>query len=329
MWFERLLGFEEGTMDNVRSKLVLDGNRLLSKVNGKEFLVGELEIPNLQVLRDRTALEDYREKINVEEVLGNVQLMHQHPESNGAIFQAASQFNLLEMVGPHVSPELGVGIYERDLTQGPACAIACGAGTIYRNYFVNVNGEIGQTRNNQINCLDDMGHELGNVNSQLWEMSNGYALPTEDGLKKVTELIQIMSDKDRDILKSKLKVGIQWNTQVTLNDSKNLVSQVYCSALPVSYSRISSENWEVFARLILEGTYESILCAALINYENTGNPKVYLTLVGGGAFGNDRTWIFESMKIAIHKFKRTPLELKIVNYGESNRSVRDFVDTFK
>ena len=26
MWFERLVGFEEGTMDNVRSKLELDGS---------------------------------------------------------------------------------------------------------------------------------------------------------------------------------------------------------------------------------------------------------------------------------------------------------------
>jgi hypothetical protein len=38
-------------------------------------------------------------------------------------------------------PEQGVGRYENDFTQGPACAVSAGAGTIYRNYWVPVNGE--------------------------------------------------------------------------------------------------------------------------------------------------------------------------------------------
>ena len=329
MWFERLVGFEEGTMDSVRSKLELDGDRIISKVNGRELIVGKLEIVNLENLRKRANTEIYNDKIKVEEVVGNVQTMHQDTKNNGAIFQAASQFNLLEMVGPHVSPERGVGIYENDYTQGPACAIACGAGTIYRNYFVNVNGQIGQSRENQFDCLDEIGRELENSKLLLWEMNNGYALPSSKGLKLATELIQSKSAHEYDTLKSKLKVGIQWNTQVTLNESKNLVSQVYCSALPVAYSGISPENWEAFARLILEATYEATLCASLINYENTGNSNVYLTLVGGGAFGNARTWIFDSMEQAINKFKRSTLELKIVSYGVSNQGVRDFVASFK
>ena len=316
-------------MDNVRSKLQLDGDRILSKVNGRELIVGKLEIVNLENLRKRANIEIYSDTLKVEEVVGNVQTMHQDTKNNGAIFQAASQFNLLEMVGPHVSPERGVGIYENDYTQGPACAIACGAGTIYRNYFVEVNGQIGQSRENQIDCLDEIGRELENSKLLLWEMKNGYALPSSDGLNLATELIKSKSAYEYDMLKSKLKVGIQWNTQVTLNESKNLVSQVYCSALPVAYSGIASQNWEIFARLILEATYEATLCASLINYESTGNSNVYLTLVGGGAFGNARKWIFDSMSQAINKFRRTPLELKIVSYGGSNQGVRDFVISFK
>ncbi|MFK7786729.1 MAG: hypothetical protein AB8B56_16540 [Crocinitomicaceae bacterium] len=327
MWFERLVGFEEGTMENVRSKIELNGTRLRSKVNGKEFVVGTLEIPSLEDLRKRASLESYKDRIQVEEVVGNVQAMHQSTENNGAIFQAASQFNLLEMVGPHISPEQGVGMYEYDLTQGPACAIACGAGTIYRNYFVEVNGRIGQTRDNQVDCLADIGRELRNSELNLWDMQNGYALPTLEGLQRVAQKIQLSSDEEYDTIKSKLKVGIQWDTQVTLNNSENLVSQVYCSALPVAYSKFPQEDWEDFARLILEGTYEATLYAALLNYEKTGNPTVYLTLVGGGAFGNDRTWIFESMKRAIDIFKRVPLKLKIVSYGGSNESVRNFVNS--
>jgi len=75
------------------------------------------------------------------------------------------QFNLLEMASPSVTPEQGVGIYEHDHTQGPACAIAAGAGTIYRNYFARVKGQIGQAASNQIDCLADIGAALGNSES--------------------------------------------------------------------------------------------------------------------------------------------------------------------
>ena len=54
--------------------------------------------------------------------------MHGLPENRGALFQVASQFNMLEMVGPRVTPEEGVTRYEHDRTQGPACAMAAGRG---------------------------------------------------------------------------------------------------------------------------------------------------------------------------------------------------------
>lgn len=327
MWFQKLVGFKETSLDEVRSKLEIDGNRLRSKVNGKEFVFGELEIVSLQELRDRIDLSAYGDNIEIEEVAGDVQAIHQDPVNDGAIFQVASQFNLLEMVGPEFTPEDGVDIYEHDFTQGPACAIACGAGTIYRNYFVEVNGQIGQSNENQIDCLDDVCQELGNSNHELWEMKNGYVLPTFEGLKRTTELIQSKSPKEYDQLKSKLKVGVQWSTQVTLNNSRNLVTQVYCSALPVAYSGISTSHWEAFACIVLEATYESMLCAALINYEKTGNQNVFLTLVGGGAFGNKMEWIFDALRNAIQKFRHTPLKLKIVSYGSSKPAVRTFVES--
>jgi hypothetical protein len=45
-----------------------------------------------------------------------------------SVFQAASQFNCLEFPGPECKPEDGVTAYFCDRTQGPACALACGAG---------------------------------------------------------------------------------------------------------------------------------------------------------------------------------------------------------
>lgn len=93
------------------------------------------------------------------------------------MFQVASQFNLLEVVGPEVAPEDGIARHATDRTQGPACAMACAAGTIFRNYFAPVDGGVGQTSERQLDMRADLGRALGNAGGQLWQMRNGYALP--------------------------------------------------------------------------------------------------------------------------------------------------------
>jgi hypothetical protein len=163
MWFEELTGFTEESPQQVRTNITFEGNALKSLVNGKALVCGELETPSLAELRERVRSSEYRNgPISVREIVANVQHLHTDESNAGSLFQVASQFNLLEMVSPGITPEDGVGIYENDRTQGPACAIAAGAGTIYRNYFANVNGRSGQSANSQIDCLADIGVALGN-----------------------------------------------------------------------------------------------------------------------------------------------------------------------
>jgi hypothetical protein len=182
MWFETLVGFYEESPQQVRDNIAVDGEMLKSYVNGKLFVCGRLETPTLAQLRKRVHSSEHKiGKISVREVVANVQHLHENESNAGSLFQVASQFNLLEMVSPTVTPEQGVGIYERDRTQGPACAIAAGAGTIYRNYFAIVNGQIGQSASNQIDCLADIGAALGNSENRLWTMKNGYALASRFG----------------------------------------------------------------------------------------------------------------------------------------------------
>ena len=176
MWFEKLTGFREESVKKVQQNLVVEGDVLISKVNGKSFIFGTLDVSNLAELRRRVLAEKFKsETISVREVIANVQDLHCKASNGNSLFQVASQFNLLEMAAPTVIPERGVDIYEHDHTQGPACAIAAGAGTIYRNYFADVNRQTGQTFDRQIDCLFDIGTALGNTNSRLWEMKNGYA----------------------------------------------------------------------------------------------------------------------------------------------------------
>ena len=46
---------------------------------------------------------------------------------------------------------------------------------------------------------------------------------------------------------------------------RHLVSQAFCSALPVSYTPVPAERWAAFAMLILEAAYEATLLAGLLN----------------------------------------------------------------
>lgn len=325
-WFETLTGFPEESPQQVRENITVDGKTLKSHVNGKILVCGELEIPTLAELRERVQSSGYKPgKISVREVVANVQHLHAKESNAGSLFQVASQFNLLEMVSSSLTPERGVGIYENDRTQGPACAIAAGAGTIYRNYFAIVNGQIGQSANNQIDCLADIGAALGNSESRLWKMRNGYALASHKSLVEISNRLRASSESELDRLRQLLRIGIQWNTQVTLDECKHKLSQAYCSALPVAYSPYSSHLWAQFARLVLEASYEATICTAILNSIANGNNRLFLTLLGGGAFGNETNWIFEAIQRALNLYKHVDLDVAIVSYRSSNRYVRQFV----
>jgi hypothetical protein len=330
-WFEKLTGFREESPSQVRQNMSLDGETLTSLVNSKVMVCGRLETPSLAELRDRVSSvqrgKNYVDgRLAVREVIANVQDLHLDISNAGSLFQVASQFNLLEMVSPGKTPENGVGIYEDDHTQGPACAIAAGAGTIYRNYFVPVNGETGQSKNNQIDCLAELAISLGNSDNRLWQMRNGYALSTREGLNEISNRLRAIGENELDELRKLLRIGIQWDTQVTLKESTHRISQAYCSALPVAYSSHSADLWEPFARLVLEASYEATICSAILNWHESGNNRAFLTLLGGGAFGNETNWITESVKRALNLYKDWKLDVVFVSYGSSNRKVRNFIE---
>ena len=328
-WFDVLTGFRETSPDQVHENIAIDGNTLTSLVNRKTFVFGRLETPSLGELRKRVASSRHKiGKLSLREVIGDVKALHADESNAGSLFQVASQFNLLEMVGPDVTPEMGVGRYENDHTQGSVCAIAAGAGTIYRNYFAAVNGQVGQSSHNQIDCLADLGTALGNSGQSLWEMSNGYAQASQTGLVEITKRLDTCSEAEIDMLRQLLRIGVQWNTQVTINSLKHTVTQAYCSALPVGYSGHPSDLWEPFARLVLEASYEATICTAILNSLSTGNNRVFLTLVGGCAFGNKISWITESLQRALQLYENWNLDVVMVSFSCSDHNVRRLVEKF-
>ncbi|MDG4555780.1 MAG: hypothetical protein P9F19_00065 [Candidatus Contendobacter sp.] len=328
-WFERLTGFDEISPHQVRENLRIEGDALTSLVNGKTYVHGRLETPSLLELRNRVAaLGPATGRLSLREAVADVTELHADPANAGSLFQVASQFNLLEMISPRVTPEQGVGIYENDPTQGPACAIAAGAGTIYRNYFAPVNGHVGQSIHHQIDCLTDLGADLDNAHQHFWRMKNGYVLASRGGLGKLSSRLAASSEHELDRLRGLLRIGLQWNTQVTIKECQHRVTQAYCSALPVAYSHLPARLWEHFARLVLDAAYEATIRAAILNARNTGNRRVFLTLLGGGAFGNAPAWIMDALEHALKLCECYDLEVAIVSHGASRPAVQNLVQQF-
>jgi hypothetical protein len=327
-WFQDLTGFAEGSEAELRRLLFVDGDSLVSAVNHRRMTFGRLETPSLNELRAATGTIE-GSPLRVSEWIGDVRDIYRDPANAGALFQVASQFNLLEMIGPSVMPSDGVTGYEDDWTQGPASAISCGAATIWRNYFVPHHGNVGQTGNQQIDCLADLGSEVDNSNQRYWRMSNGYALAEPDGLSGLKVRLQVMSAEEIDDLRAHSRIGLQWDTEVTLENAGHCVTQAFCSALPIAYGRDPVGEWEPFARLVLEAAYEATLHAAALNARRTGNPTVWLTLLGGGAFGNPQHWIISALDRALRRFAESGLHARIVSYAEPNPAVHHLINTLR
>jgi hypothetical protein len=188
----------------------------------------------------------------------------------------------------------------------------------------------GQTDANQINTLKDALTVIGDPEFLL-TFKNGYIDATAEQLSAISAALA--NPQKRERMKAKLRVGFHSDVQVTssnwganphISEHPHLVTQVFCSACPVSYSanhggsdvwkhmnekekkKIQSQ-WVSLARLVLEATYEATMCAAVINAHlhghQAGSNRVFLTRVGAGVFGNADEWVDAAINSALEKFK--------------------------
>lgn len=300
-WFEKITGFAESSYAETCAQLQVEGDKLINVQTGRRYGMGYLEVISLATLRERVGpLPRSSVPARLGMIRGDIRQLHLAPEQQGSLVQVASQFNLLEMVGPDVTPESGVSDYAYDHTQGPACAIAAGAGTIYRNYLVPLNGDFGQTCERQINTLVDLGSALGQDETPLWDWRNGYALCTPEGLARISAHLDTVDAAERERLRGLLCIGLHWDVEVTDAVAPGpQVTQAYCSAMPVAYGVQPSSAWETIAQLVLEAAYEATLLAGVLNARRKVSNRVLLTSLGGGSFGNHREWITTAIDRAL------------------------------
>ena len=291
-----------------------DDERLVlrSKVNGREFYVGEFETPTVGKLRNEaTGFED---KATFQHLSGNAMTLHRDPRMrvgvSSCISVQLSRDDWTDVVDRRITR------YASDRTQGPACAISCPAGTLYRNYFWKGAGQA----KTQINTLDGIEKILS---KKYWHMSNGYAMPISR--TSMREFNERLPSLDREQLVNALKVGVHWSTEVESRVAKenHRVCQVFASACPVAYSKsTTSKDWTPFARIVLEGLYVATLSVgALIAKKENRRVKVFLTAVGGGAFGNRTMWIADAMSKALKQFRDAPIDVFLVHYGPAGAKV--------
>jgi hypothetical protein len=237
--------------------------------------------------------------------------LHHSPRAAGAVIQVASQFNCLEHPNPACGMLNGVSGYVHDRTQGPACALACPFDLLFRHYCA-------QSPDNQLDGTADLWHELRNAAfDNPWNMRNGYLLPNGQETLRASRFLGGLTPASYGRMRGLVRIGVTRGAWVAR--ARQRVTQVYCSAIPMAYfgDRLPAGGgaFRPLARLFLEAAYLATLTVAATQQAQGGSGTVFLTRVGGGAFGNPRTLIDDALSSALLRMRGYPLDVFIVERG--------------
>ena len=260
-------------------------------------------------------------------VSGDVSLLTADADNHGATFQVASQFNCLETTDWSHNPyELGVSGYAFDYTQGPTAAICVGGGTLLRQYFLDTkNGprcrphplqnplrEAGR-RNVQLNGFSAMQAHLTGLGFGDVLVQNGYLIvQTVHTLRSIDSHFRTLGTGPRTDFMRLLRVGVLTNAAPTslqrgqtLVEAEHVVNQVYCASVPISYQNLPKDAWKELATLITQSAFDCTLRAAARNAgahpDRVGAKKVFLTLIGNGAFDVPEEWVYEALRESLRE----------------------------
>jgi hypothetical protein len=316
-WISDLFGVEEvvGLNTHIPGIEYRDGV-IYSTANGKSYRAGKLEIKSVAELAPKTYIPG-KPIIRIEK--HDVSILQGDTCNKHAMFQTASQFNCLEFINQHTTPENGITGWVADKTQGPAAAISCRPGSVVRNYFAFDNAH-SQKRSKQINTLSGFEAAIG---TGYFTVKNGYIFASDEQLISLNKLLKTV---DIQPLIDCICVGILQDTQVTshtwgtvkVDDTTQLITQVICSACSVSYNTSSKDLWEPLARLVLCAQYSAAVACAISNKQRTGVSKLFLAPLGGSAFGNDPKWIVDGIKYALARFPECGLDITLVAWKSAD-----------
>jgi len=287
------------------------------------ILAGRFEIPSLGALRRRAA--DARRG----GACGRVRLWVldgaspatdigslQATAGPGTLFQVASQFNCLESPGPFITP---VANYFSDPTQGPRASIAAFPGTFLRNYAAP--GDDGRrfvqtSDGQQVNLLEAV------CSPGVAEVRNGYL--TSSDIADQSALAAALESRFEAI-----RIGVHENVAVVLGYNwdgavagNRRIGQVFTSTFAgggYSGAVASDRAYRPICTALLRAAYLGTLLAAAV----LARPKVVLTLIGGGVFGNPVPLIWDSICWAVSEVE--PLVREGMDVVVNGRNLGDHV----
>ena len=246
----------------------------------------------------RIIIEDPNNQQNAD-----IRYLQTMPQNYGAAFQLASTF-----FGP-----LEGGMYDWNAylthmlhspVQGEEASIAAAGATIYRKYFMPSYYLLYHLKNKL-----PMGFKAGKP-----FVDNAYAYKYE-----ASDIGKVGIGIHQDIYVTSGYGDIGTSTQERL-DLNQKVTQIFCSAYNTSNARKHKKmnrHIEDLCKMILKGDYEGTVKAAYV----VGTPKVYLTMMGAGAFRNEISWLQEALERRefIDFIKRTNLEVVFIYRPDKKR----------
>ncbi len=132
----------------------------------------------------------------------------------------------------------------------------------------------------------------------------------------------------------KVRVGFQQNAQVTSGmkthelemcvDETQCVSQLFSAAMDMGGWGNPSDDPLVIAaaQMLLKASYTAAVCAAKITAgQPGGSPVCFLTLMGGGVFGNKPAWICDAIVGLREQMVESGVDFKLVLFSGGEREL--------
>jgi len=294
-------------------------NTYTLNVNGKLFQMGNFYQKSIEELETQIATKPFPGCGTFNVFYGknlDVAAFQADPAHDGAVFQVASNFNGLETVDQNqdITTQL-ITDYTGDPTQGPSASISAAPGLIFRRYFLFFDKnkpitEWGQNKNGerQVNFLKAITQQEKNDLPKMSQagyvqFSNAMRMPHDDDYKQI-------------------KIGYHEKTAVTFGARSghqhavaalpySLIDQVFAAAADFGGTNGALKNntiAQAWAQKILNAAYQGALHCAFIN----NRKKVFLTLMGGGVFANDFSWICNAITRLKDFIQQSGLEVTLI-----------------
>ena len=255
----------------------------------------------------------------------------------GAVVQAASQANALEMPTENTTVEVGLKFYLDDKTQGPAVVLTTLPSLFHR---ITTLGDFNALSRLGIQAVDKTSSstsshkkrkEMGSSSSSSSSagmpfVKNGYVQVNGNWEELATRLksrpddVMVMTLSNAPVTGRRRVVGdlALYDRQSEPSNSANLLTsnQIFSWAVPNDCYGNSSMVGDGYTaqHSVLQIAYESALLFAELRRKEMGldRQKLALTLVGGGAFNVPRDFITAAMEGMLRKLENLRLDVTLI-----------------